>query len=151
VSKEEADNIFGMNWATWETYAKSMRVPQGWTMQLQPLDTGTSVMSFNTDGAYISSVQPLYSSPNAPSPEMLIVGSYYPKWSIPENAADFQAEIKQAAQADLGSEYSVTVILADIPPFEGVELHISRAEHEPIKHFESPSQHVENAGASPIK
>jgi hypothetical protein len=140
-----------MNWATWETYAKSMRVPQGSAMQLQPLNTGTSVMSFNPDGAYISSVRPLYSSPNAPSPKMLIVGSYYPKWSIPENAADFNAEIKRAAQADLGSDYSVNAILADIPPFEGVELHISRAEHEPIKHFTSPCQHVENAEASPIK
>lgn len=133
ISKQDADNIFSMSYPAWERYARAVSAPQGWKMQLREMDTGTGIMSFNPNGGYGLSTQPLYANPNAQSPDALIVGNYYPKGTIPPNTEELKASLKQAAEEDLGPGYEITVIIANLPPFEVVEVHVRKPENTPIK------------------
>jgi len=78
ISKPDADMIFSFSQADWERYVRQLAPPDGWTLRLQPHDTGTAIARFQRLTGVGASVQPLYIDDKGP-PEMLIVASYYPR------------------------------------------------------------------------
>ena len=125
INKQDADHIFSLNRREWETYAKRMVHPDGWKVRLSPHDTGTGVMSVDPKTGLRLSVQPLYSDNKGP-PTMLIVGSYYPIGFLPNFTNDFKKILEKDASDDLGPAYSVTASYTKMPPFEVIELMVTR-------------------------
>lgn len=127
VSKEDADNIFSLHKAEWETYARKLAYPQEWKVQLSPHDTGTGVMAFNTQTGFGLSIQPLYDGSSSP-PAILIVGSYYPLGSLAPFTDDFKKGLEKEAGKDLGPGYSVSASYTKLKdaPFEGIVLMITK-------------------------
>ena len=119
ISKPDADMIFAFTRAEWERYVRQVVPPQGWTMQLQPFDTGTMIARFNQSTEIGESVQALFTNDQGP-PIRILVGSYYPvgfmriTWEVVK-------QIEQAARLDLGPAYSVWVNTA-APAMPGVNL-----------------------------
>lgn len=125
INKDDADYIFGLTRVEWEKYAKRMIPPNGWKIRLLPHDTGTGVMSFDPNIGIGFSVQPLYDKRDSP-PAILIVGSYYPIGSLPEFSEDFKKKLEIDAATDLGSTYAVSASYTKTPPFEGIELTVTK-------------------------
>ena len=125
VNKEDADYIFSLNRAGWEAYAQRMVHPEGWKVRLSPHDTGTGVMAFDPQTGFGLSVQPFYDGNSGP-PTILIVGSYYPLGSLPPFTDDFKKSLERDATKDLGPGYSVSASYTKMPPFEGIELMITK-------------------------
>ncbi len=127
ISKTDADHIFSLDRAAWESYAKRMVHPGGWEIQLARHDTGTGVMAFDAATGMGLSTQPLYSDAIKP-PMMLIVGSYYPVGILQTLTSKRKAELEKDAQADLGKDYTVTVRYFSEPPVDGIELQVRRSQ-----------------------
>jgi hypothetical protein len=125
INKQDADHIFSLNRREWESYAKRMVHPNGWKVRFSQHDTGTGVMSFAPKTGLGLSVQPLYSDDKGP-PTMLIVGSYYPLGSLSDFTDDFKKKLEKDASDDLGPAYSVTASYTKMPPFEVLELMVTR-------------------------
>lgn len=125
LSKADADHIFSLNRTAWNAYAEQMIHPDGWKVNLSRHDTGIAVMAFDPKTGMGMSIQPLYQGDLSP-PTMLIVGSFYPKGSLPSFTAEFKARIESAAQKDLGKNYSVTASQADVSAWVGIELAVTR-------------------------
>lgn len=125
INKQDADYIFGLNKAGWESYAQRMTHPAGWKVRLTHHDTGTGVMAFDPDTGMGLSIQPLYDSHDKP-PRALIVGSYYPLGFLPAFTDDFKKSLEKEASADLGPAYTVSASYAKIASFEGIELIITK-------------------------
>jgi len=125
ISKEDADYIFSLNRAGWEAYARRMVHPDGWKVRLALHDTGTSVMAFDGNTNLGLSVQPLFGGDEGP-PMELIVGSWYPLGFLPPFIDDFRKSLEKEAAKDLGQRYSVRASYTKVPPFEGIELTITR-------------------------
>lgn len=127
ISKPDADMIFALTRAEWERYARQVAPPEGWTLRLQPHDTGTVLARFNRSSGIGASVQPLFTDDQGP-PRMLVVGSYYPR-GVLRITDELIKEIEQAARLDLGSAYSVSANHAKFPEtnIEGIELIVMRA------------------------
>jgi hypothetical protein len=101
--------------------------PGGWKVQLSRHDTGTAVAAFDPVTGVGLSTQPLYSDATN-LPQMLIVGSYYPVGRLGTFTPKRRAELEKAAQADLGSGYTVTVKYFSQAPVDGIELQVMRSE-----------------------
>jgi hypothetical protein len=125
ITKEDTHHIFSLNRAGWEAYVKRMTFPESWKARTNQLDTGTGIMAYDASTGFGLSVQPLFSNPQTP-PDMLIVGSHYPKGTLQGNEAQFKQKLKDDAEQDLGNEYSVSVSVSTTPSFETVELAITR-------------------------
>jgi hypothetical protein len=125
ITKQDADYIFSLNRGEWEAYAKRMVHPDGWKVRLSPQDTGTGVMSFDPNRGFGLSVQPLYSDNKGP-PTMVIVGSYYPLGFLPDFTDHFKKSLEKDASDDLGPAYSVMASYTKMPPFEVIELIVTR-------------------------
>ena len=102
-----------------------MVFPDGWKARKSTHDTGTGIMAYNPTTGFGLSVQPMYGNTEDP-PDMIIVGSYYPKGTFPKMDDKLKERLKKEAEEDLGPSYSVTVIYANTPPFEGVELMVTK-------------------------
>ncbi len=131
VNKQDADRIFGLNRAEWNTQAGQMVHPQGWTVRLNPLETGTGVVAFDPKTGTGLAVQPFFRDAEGP-PEMLVVGSYYPAGTFREFSDQLKQEMEAAARSDLGPGYSVRIsfsrMASPAPGFDVVEVMITRAE-----------------------
>ncbi len=125
ISKADADYIFSLTKPSWEDYARKMVHPDGWKVRLSPRDTGTGVMAYDNQTRMGLSIQPFYKDENS-LPDILIVGSYYPLGTLPKFTEDFKHTIEGEAKKDLGAEYSVSAAYIEMPPFEGVELLITK-------------------------
>lgn len=125
INKQDADHIFSLNLGEWEAYAKRMVHPDGWKVRLSPHDTGTGVMSVDPKTGLGLSVQPLYIDTKGP-PTMLIVRSYYPLGFLSNFTDDFKKNLEKDASDDLGPAYFVTASYTKMPPFEVIELMVTR-------------------------
>lgn len=125
ISKVDVDYIFSLKRREWETYAEHMAHPDGWRVRLSTHDTGTAVMAFDPHTGWGLSVQPLYRN-EVDSPDMLIVGSYYPMGMLQSFTPELRERLEQEAQQDLGENYSVSVTHTELPPWEGIELRVTR-------------------------
>ena len=125
INKQDTDYIFSLNRGEWEAYTKKMEQAEGRKVRLSPHDTGTGVMSFDPSTGMGLSVQPLYSD-NKRSPTMLIVGSYYPMGTLPNFTDEFKKSLENAASNEIGPTYSVTASYTKMPPFEGIELIVTK-------------------------
>lgn len=118
ISKSDADYIFSLDRAGWESYAERMTHPGGWEIRLTRHDTGTAATTIDPSTAVAVSTQPLYGD-NAKPPMMVIVRTLYPKGRLRPFTPKLKAKIERDAQNDLGTGYIVKV--TSPPPFEGVE------------------------------
>lgn len=126
VSKANVELIFSMKKAEWEAYAPRIADPK-WKIKLKRVDTGIGVMAFDPTTGMGMSIQPLYIDGNSP-PEILVVGSFYPKNKLPPNLPDLRADIEKEAQRDLGYHYAVTARYVQLSPsLEGVEISVMRS------------------------
>jgi len=130
VSKEDADHIFSLNLYGWEKYARQIRYPQGWETRLKSTPDGTGVMALDTTTGFGLSIQPMFNSSNSP-PEVLIITSLYPAGSVPINDPDFIEKMKRDSENDLGPGYSVVVTSGKMPPYEAVDLFITKSQTSP--------------------
>jgi hypothetical protein len=119
ISKSDADYIFSLDRAGWEAYAERMVHPGGWTLARSPSDTGTRVIAVAPDNSMGLSTQPFYDDPTKP-PSVVLIGSYYPAGKLGGLAPKRQARLQADAQADLGSDYTVTVSYSPPPHVEGI-------------------------------
>ena len=76
INKSDADYIFSLDRAGWETYAERMVHPGGWKVHLSRHDAGTGVFALDAASGVGLSTQPLFKDDTGP-PVMLIVTSYY--------------------------------------------------------------------------
>jgi len=119
ISKPDADMIFAFARAEWERYVRQVVAPEGWTMWLQPLETGTGLVRVNQSTGIWKSVQPLFTNDEGP-PIRIFVGSYYPIYTLIEGLESERDEsgfmritrevvkqVEQAARLELGPAYSV--------------------------------------------
>src|SRR5262249_1176935 len=107
ISKTDVDKIFAFTRAEWERYARQATALEGWTLRLQPFDTGTMIARFNQSTGIGKSVQALFTNDQEP-PIRILAGSYYPVGSR-RITWEVVKQIEQAARLDLGSAYSVWV------------------------------------------
>lgn len=119
ISKTDADKIFAFTRAEWERYARQATAHEGWTLRLQPFDTGTMIARFNQSTGIGKSVQALFTNDHEP-PIRILVGSYYPVGSM-RITWEVVKQIEQAARVDLGSAYSVWANTA-APAMSGANL-----------------------------
>jgi len=126
ISKDDADNIFNMDKETWETYVWEVEAPTGWKQSLRSMESGTAIMSFNQDMEYGVSIKPFFDD-NTKTPDMLIVGSYYPNGSLKDDTEKLINSVRKKAESDFSSSYIVDVVLTNTPPLEGVELHLKKS------------------------
>ena len=130
ISKADVELIFSMKKGEWEVYAPRI-ADQKWKIRLKRIDTGTGVMAFDPATGMGLSIQPLYINDNSP-PEMLVVGSFYPKDKLPPNLPGLKADIEKEAQRDLGNLYVVTARYVQLPPsWEGIELSVMQSTNAP--------------------
>jgi hypothetical protein len=119
ISKADADMIFAFTRAEWERYVRQVVPPEGWTMRLQPLETGTGLARVNQSTGIWKSVQALFTNDEGP-PIRIFVGSYYPVYALLEGlererdergfmriTREVVKQIEQAARLELGPAYSV--------------------------------------------
>jgi hypothetical protein len=125
ISKADADTIFRLNRADWESYAKQFAFPTGWKGELVSLETGTNAIGFDPASGFGLSIQPFYHTETSP-PVQLLVGSYYAKGFPGGFSEHKKLELEKAAQADLGRGYSVTAKFTPSPKGDFIELRLSR-------------------------
>lgn len=77
-------------------------MPNGWKGRTLSLETGTSIMAFDSSNGYGLSIQPTYFDTNNP-PYTLTVGSYYPPGALPTIDENYLNDVKKATEQDLGS------------------------------------------------
>jgi hypothetical protein len=86
VSKQDSDRIFSLNRDQWEAEAKQMVHPLGWQIRLNPLDTGTALMSRDPKTGIGLSVQPMFKDAQS-QPDMLEhwlnTEAYSGFWDVP--------------------------------------------------------------------
>lgn len=126
IKKEEVERIFALNRAGWEGYAKKMGLPEGWSGELQPHDSGTGVAAFDRESGTGLGIQPLYHD-DVSSPTMLIVSNYCPPGRhCGFGSTEFENALRATVEKDLGSRYSVRIVAKRAAKFEVVEMLISR-------------------------
>ena len=130
VNKRDADRIFGLRRPQWEVEARQWQAPQGWSVRLVAVQTGTGVVVMDPRTGTGLAVQPLFRDTQGP-PEALVVESYYPAGSFREFSEQIQRDMESAASTDLGPAYAISVSfnnMATPPPgFDVIELTIRRA------------------------
>lgn len=114
--------IFAFRRADWERYVRDVMPPEGWALQKQPHDTGTTLARFQRSTGIGAAVQPFYDDNQNP-PGMLVVSSYYPRTVLPVSD-ELLRKIEEAARIDLGLSYSVSANRAPMPGtnLEGIDL-----------------------------
>lgn len=124
LSNVDIYKIWGLNLNEWKEYAQAMIHPDGWKTQFFPQDSGTVVMFFDNNSSMGLSVRPYYRDNSSP-PFKLIVGSYYPKGTLPEFTDKFKKNLESNEAADLGPNYSVKATYTVLRLIEEIKLVIS--------------------------
>ena len=122
INKQDADNIFSLNVREWDAYVKQITFPDGWKKRPSEYHC---VGAFDPKTHMGLSIQPLFKDHSSP-PTALVVGNYYPLGTFPTFTADIKTKIEREATDDLGPEYSISAIFVRTPPFEIIELRISK-------------------------
>ena len=121
--------VFGLNKADWNAAAEEMIHPEGLTVRLHRLETGTGVGSFDPKTGMGVTVQPLYTNTKGP-PDMVIVGSYFPVGTFQQFSDQAKKNIEAAARSDLGDGYSVRIKFSTVespaPGFDLAEVTIAQ-------------------------
>lgn len=125
LSKADADRIFDMARAAWESYAEGFVYPEGWKVRHDPSDSGSSVVGCHPVTGIELTIRPYYDNAIDP-PEVLSVVSRYPLGRSPKFTAELKGDLEYEAKRDLGSGYSVSAAYTKSPPFEEIELMIKR-------------------------
>jgi hypothetical protein len=130
INRKDADRIFGLRRALWETEAKQWAAPPGWTVRLVSVATGTGVVLMDPTTGTGLGVQPLFRSPQGP-PDSLVVESYYPAGTFRQFGEKVQRDMEAATALDLGPAYAISVSFnkmeAPAPGFDVIEVTITRA------------------------
>jgi hypothetical protein len=129
VNKQDTDRVFALNKADWNAAAEQTGHPEGWTVRLSRLETGTGVGSFNAKTGIGLTVQPLYTKDKGP-PDVLIVESYYPVGTLREFTDETKRNMEAAAQSDLGDAYAVRLRFRTVESparFDLAEIRITQA------------------------
>jgi hypothetical protein len=130
VNRRDADRIFGLNRSQWEAEALQFVPPQGWSVRLTPVATGTGVIAMDLTTGMGLGIQPLFRNVQGP-PEMLVVGSYYPAGTFRQFDEQTKRDMEAVASTDLGHAYAVSVAFTSVasppPGFDVVEVIITRA------------------------
>jgi len=124
LNKNDAEHIFTLNREGWESYVKQITVPDGWKGKTLPLETGTSIIAFDSSNGYGLSIQPTYFDTQKP-PFTLTVGSYYPPGVLPTVDTAYLNNVKKATEQDLGPSYIVNV-RESLPPLIGIEITVMK-------------------------
>jgi hypothetical protein len=131
VNKQDTDMVFRLNKADWNAAAEQMVHPEGLTMRLHRLETGTGVGSFDPKTGIGLTVQPLYTNIKGP-PDMVIVGSYFPVGTFQQFNDQGKKNIETAARSDLGDGYAVRVqfstVESPVPGFDLAEITITQVD-----------------------
>jgi len=125
LSKADADRIFSMARAAWESYAQGLVYPEGWKVRHDPSDNGSSVAGRHPATGIELMIRPYYDNAIDP-PEVLFVASRYPLGRAPKFTTDLKDDLEYEAKRNLGPEYSVSAAYTKSPPFEEIELTIKR-------------------------
>jgi len=125
LSKADADRIFSMARAGWESYAKALVYPEGWEVRHDPSDNGSGVLGRHPNTGIELTIRPFYDNAIDP-PEVLFVVSRYPLGKAPKFTADLKGDLEYEAKRDLGPEYSVSAAYTKSSPFEEIELTIKK-------------------------
>jgi hypothetical protein len=126
ISKSDADYIFTLKKPQWEEYIKQASHPTGWEVKIFSLDTGSVMGAFDPETGMGLSVQPLFSN-NDSLPEMIIVGSWYPKGMI-TITDEVMRGIENESKKDLGSKYYIKLNCRKEPKWDIIEIIIMKAE-----------------------
>lgn len=124
VSKPDTDYIFNLRLEEWESYVKNMVFPSEWKVRFSKQITGTDVMAYNTKTGNGLLIQPFYDSKHSPL-TFLVIGSYFKAGTLPSDKENFREQMQKEVSRELGENYSVSTLHANMPPFEGIEFHIS--------------------------
>jgi hypothetical protein len=131
VSRQDTDTVFGLNKADWNAAAEQMIHPEGLTVRLIRLETGTGVGSFDPKTGMGVTVQPLYTNTKGP-PDMLIVGSYFPVGTFQQFSDQGKKNIEAAARSDLGDGYvsriQFNTVESPAPGFDLAEITITQVD-----------------------
>jgi len=118
IHKEQIDHIFTLDIKGWEEHIKDMEPTlntDGWSSVKNPCETGSIFISNNPDGTACS-VQPLFGETDSSNPNILIIGTYYPKGSIPFENENFRSNLKFKCEEELGEFYRLEVSFLDFTP-----------------------------------
>jgi len=122
VNKRDTDMVFGLNKADWNAVAEQMVHPEGLTMRLNRLETGTGVGSYDPKTGIGLTVQPLFTDTDGP-PTMLVVESYFPLGTFQDFNDQRRKNMEAAAQSDLGDGYAVRLQFSPVQsPAPGFDL-----------------------------
>lgn len=125
LSRDEADLIFNLDRAGWEAYAKEIGVPRGWEIDLKPVETGTKLIAADRLRGIVLSMQPFYDNDKGP-PDMLIVGTNYPRGTYPELTEERRQGLETDILEDLGSKYSALISFKDTGLMEGFNIIVTK-------------------------
>ena len=129
IHKEQVDPIFKTDVEGWEEYLKELEPilnKDGWSFIKVPCDTGTTYLCDNPNGSR-SSAQPLFLENNPSTPLKLIIGTYYPKGSIPFEDDDFRNELISKCNEELGDSYKLEVLFLNFTnEMYNIEFQISK-------------------------
>jgi hypothetical protein len=123
LSKADADRIFAMARAAWESYAEGFVYPEGWKVRHDPSDNGSGAVGRHPATGIELTIRPYYDNAMDP-PEVLFVVSRYPLGKAPKFTAELKGDLEYEAKRDLGPGYSVSAAYTKSPPFEEIELMI---------------------------
>ena len=125
ISKSDADYIFTLKKPQWEEYIKQAIPPKGWEVKILSVDTGPVMGAFDPKTGMGLSVQPLFIN-NYSLPEMIIVGSWYPKGMI-TITDEIKRGIENDSKKDLGPKYHIELIHKKEPKWDIIEILITKS------------------------
>ena len=125
VSREEADHIFTLDRVGWEKYVLQLAAPRGWKIEVKKLASGSRLLAQDRLRGIVISMQPFYDSDDEP-PDMLVVGSHYPRGTYPEFDDERKRDLETEVAADLGSDYSTLVLFKQTDLMEGFDIILTR-------------------------
>jgi hypothetical protein len=126
ISKSDADYIFTLKKAQWEEYIKQAIHPMGWKVKIHSLDTGSVMGAFDPKTGLGLTVQPLFRN-NYSLPEMIIVGSWYPKGMV-SITDELKCGIENESKKDLGPEYHISLNHKKEPEWDIIEILITKSQ-----------------------
>lgn len=117
IHKSQIDHIFTLDNKGWEEHIKELEptFKDGWSCVINPCETGSNFSTVNPNGSGCS-LQPLFSETDPSNPSILIIGTYYPKGSIPFEDANFRSDLQSKSQEELGESYELKVGYLDFTP-----------------------------------
>jgi hypothetical protein len=118
IDKRQIDYVFTLDIDGWEEYIKKMEQlfnKVGWSTRRKHDTRGSVILINNPDGSSFS-IQPLFSETVSSKLFILIIGTYYPKGSIPIESKNFKSDLQSMVEEELGKSYKVKIDYLDFTP-----------------------------------